>query len=310
MKNLYIYCLILLIASFAGGQVRAQGYLNETFSPAQNFEFGITAGANNFLGDLGGNLGKGKDFLKDYQFKTIRPLLGVSLNYYPLRWLNVNTGINFTKVTGADSLIHNENGAERWRYNRNLSFKSSIFEAYAGVEVYFLNAASSRFDTKRINPYVGLGIGIFHFNPKAQYNGQWVDLQPLRLEGEGFAEYPNSKPYKLWEPYVPITGGIKYNINDKVNLLAGMLIRVTGTDHIDDVSGYYIDPTLFNKYLSPAQANLAKNLYSRSKTPWKVKPGIDRADQDNNRSDSYVTFFLTLRFTLSSTPTYYDCWKP
>src|SRR5437868_3617277 len=113
MKNpiLTVFLSLFGILSFAAtfGQ---EYYYNQDIYPKNNIELGITLGANNFLGDLGGNIGKGQDLLKDYTFKTVRPLLGVSLNYYPLRWLNINTGINFTSVTGADSLITNENGLE------------------------------------------------------------------------------------------------------------------------------------------------------------------------------------------------------
>jgi hypothetical protein len=41
------------------------------------WEAGIQAGPANFLGDLGGNYGKGTGFLKDHQFKTTRFLGGV-----------------------------------------------------------------------------------------------------------------------------------------------------------------------------------------------------------------------------------------
>jgi len=312
MKNTHLLLLLLLIHFFSANKIFSQEYsYNDLYkTPQNNIEVGFTLGANNFLVDLGGNLGKGRDFLKDYNFKTVRPLLGFSLNYYALRWLNINTGINFTTVTGADSLVKNAGGLEKWRYNRNLSFKSSIFEGFISAEIYPLYAIRPDFILKRLTPYAGVGIGFFHFNPKAKYNGKWVELKPLRLEGEGFAEYPYSKPYNLMQVYVPVTFGLKYTINQNFNLLGGLLLRITSTDHIDDVSSKYIDPTLFNKYLSPAQAALAKNLYSRSKTPWKVKPGIDRADSDGNRSDSYITFFLTLRYTLSSAHNYYDCWHP
>jgi hypothetical protein len=44
--------------------------------------------------------------------------------------------------------------------------------------------------------------------------------------------------------------------------------------------------------LNADNAILAKQLYSRSITPWKVKPDIVKADKSDK--DSYVSFFITL----------------
>ncbi|WP_153801274.1 DUF6089 family protein [Foetidibacter luteolus] len=297
----YKLAFVFLIVIVSVGDARSQitEYSEDEFNPKYNREIGVQLGGSAFLGDLGGKLGIGKDFAKDYVRKTLRPLIGISYNYYPSAWYNIIGGINYTKLVGADSLIDNQNGAEKWRYNRNLSFKTDIWEAYLGTEILPLAAINQKkFAAARFQPYLGLGIGMFHFNPKTKYNDKWVDLKPLRLEGQGFAEYPNSKPYKLWQLYLPLTLGLKYSVSPSIALHGGIIFRYTFTDYIDDVGGFYVDPALFPKYLSAEQSQLAENLYSRSKTPWKVKPGIDRADIDGNKNDSYTTVFLSIRFLL------------
>src|SRR3954453_11811242 len=82
---------------------------------ALSFNFGGTT----FLGDLGGNQGTGKPFIKDFNSKTIRPLIGFTYSYFPTSWLSVNAGLNYTWVTGADSLITDKTGHAAGRFERN-----------------------------------------------------------------------------------------------------------------------------------------------------------------------------------------------
>ena len=72
--------------------------------------------------------------------------------------------------------------------NRNLSFKSSVAEFGPVLEIDFFkfhpgqnNTAKSAFGT----PYFMGGINIMRVNPKARYNGEWIELQPLGTEGQG-----------------------------------------------------------------------------------------------------------------------------
>jgi hypothetical protein len=239
----------------------------------------------------------------------VRPLIGVSLNYFKYSWLSLRASVNYTTATGADSLIKNTGDAERWRFYRNLSFRSRIIEANISAEIHPLMFLEKELEIHTISPYIGVGIGIFHFNPQAYYQGDlhtnagWVDLKPLHTEGEGFAEYPDRKPYSLLQFYIPLTLGVKVYINNTVGLSAGFIFRKTFTDYIDDVHTTYIDPALFDKYLTPSQAILAKALYSRSITPWKVKPNVLRANPNDN--DSYVTMFLTLSIRFGSGPKFF-----
>src|SRR4029079_12299790 len=105
---------------------------------------------------------------------------------------------------------------------RNLSFKTQILEGYLAAEIY-PTVFFERYDglQGKLRPYGVVGVGYYHFNPKAQdVNGQWVALQPLHLEGEGFAEYPDSKNYKLTQMEIPLGVGFKYYI--KENMYVGL----------------------------------------------------------------------------------------
>ncbi len=308
--------LTLTFTIFLTEKSEAQ-YDEELEDIAGHWEVGATVGATAFFGDLGGNRGKGQPFIKDFNAKTTRPLVGAFVNYFPYSWLSVKLALNYTNVDGADSLIKNTGDYERWRYYRNLSFRSRIFEGSINAEIYPVMIFDKEVEIHKISPYIGMGLGLFHFNPQTMYNGQWVDLKPLRLEGEGFpgmntytnpttgavTTMPFAKPYNLLGVYIPITLGVKVYLNNTFALSAGLIFRHTFTDYIDDIHSTYINPALFDQYLSPTQAALAKQLYQRSITPWKVKPTVFKANPTDN--DSYTTFFLTFSVRFGGGPKFY-----
>jgi hypothetical protein len=298
-----ISLVFLLLSSPAMSQQTYE--LNGLRDLTNYWEINGNIGANAFLGDLGGNLGIGRPLLKDYMFKTNRFLWGLSGSYNRTNYLAFNFGFNFTKVVGVDSFIHNAGGMERWRWYRNLNFRSNIVEVHGDATFYpIMYRDRKRIELHRLDPFITVGLGVFHFKPQTQLDGKWIDLQPLSLEGEGFKEYPDRKPYKLTQIYIPINVGFKYYIDNKWAVSTGLLMRKTFTDYIDDISTTYIDPQLFYNYLPPAKATIASRLYSRSRTPWKVKPGIYKADHTD--LDSYITFFIGISIRLSKyTPFYY-----
>ena len=65
----------------------------------------------------------------------------------------------------------------------------------AAVEFYPTVFMEQYEDLKgKFRPYGIIGVGVYHFNPKTQdKNGNWVALQPLHTEGQGFPEYPDRK---------------------------------------------------------------------------------------------------------------------
>jgi len=285
-------------------------YEDELEDITGHWETGPIVGANAFFGDLGGNRGIGQPFIKDFNSITTRPLVGGFINYFFYSWLSLKFGLNYTNVDGADSLIKNIGYEERWRYYRNLSFRSRILEGNLSAEIFPVMMFDQEVEIHKIAPYIGLGLGLFHFNPQTMYQGQWVNLKPLRTEGEGFAgidtfnHLPFPKNYHRLQLYIPLTVGLKIYFTNNIAMSAGITFRHTFTDYIDDVSGVYVDPSLFDKYLSPSQAILAKQLYERSLTPWKVRAGIERGDPTQN--DSYTTIFLTLSIRFGGGPKFFN----
>ncbi|HEX7903304.1 MAG TPA: hypothetical protein VF487_05455, partial [Chitinophagaceae bacterium] len=265
-------------------------------------ELGIGLGPSFFLGDLGGNRGTGKTFVKDVNFPFTKLMKGLYANYYPAEWFGFRVAVNFGQLEANDSIIKTDGKNELDRKERNLHFKSSLFEAYGALEIYptvFFENYDGLFH--KLRPYGVIGFGMFHFNPKAQYieaNGSrtWVELQPLRLEGQGMAEYPDRKPYSLWSKEIPMGFGFKYFIKENTYIGLEILHRKTFTDYVDDVSTKYINPALFSTYLDPQQATWARQLMYREKfyNPAVNRPYINQQRGDPKENDAYFSGMLRL----------------
>ena len=270
-------------------------------------ELGIGLGPSFFLGDLGGTRGVGKTFVKDVNFPLTKLMKGLYVNYYPSEWLGFRIAANFGTLEGHDSAIKTNGKNEYERKKRNLGFKSSLFEAYAAFEIYptvFFENYDGLFH--KLRPYGVIGFGMFHFNPKGEYiqpNGEriWVELQPLRLEGQGMAEYPTRKPYSLWQKEIPMGFGVKYYLKENMYIGLEILHRKTFTDYIDDVSTKYIDPALFSVYLTPEQATYARQLMYRERilNPSMSRVYINQQRGDPKENDAFFSGMLRLGWRLN-----------
>ncbi len=272
------------------------------------FEVGLNVGPSFFLGDLGGHHGKGKRFVKDLNLPLTEIMIGVFGTYYPNNWFGVRLAAQYGKISGEDNIINTKGNDELYRKQRNLDFRSNIAEAYLAAEVFplaLLNKNNPDY-APRISPYGVLGVGYFHFNPQGSLtdaNGKktWYYLRPLHTEGEGFPEYPQRKMYSLSQINIPMGVGLKYYISDRVNVSFEILLRKSFTDYIDDVSTTYIDPNLFDKYLSPHDAAIARQI--SDKVYAIVNPGLTRNSPGTqrgnpNQNDSYFTTFLKFAIRL------------
>jgi hypothetical protein len=172
---------------------------------------------------------------------------------------------SFGSVKAYDSILKGVDLPAKNRYLRNLNFRSPITEFSMMLEVhplFFKNYEDQ--DPPRISPYLVGGISMYNFKPQGNLNGVWVDLQPLRTEGEGFAEYPESKRYKLNQMNIPVGFGVKYELGSLINARLEIIHRILFTDYLDDVSKSFVDPALFANYLNATQASLAQALSNRS----------------------------------------------
>jgi Domain of unknown function (DUF6089) len=275
------------------------------------WEAGLNIGPGNFLGDLGGNQGKGKTFLKDNNIELTRMFFGVFVGASPNEFVNFRLGFNYGNLAGADSVIDGKGGWEEARRTRNLHFKTNIKEIQLVAELYptvFLEEDPTDIYHKW-RPYGVIGVGAFKFNPQGEYiapNGTrtWVALKPLRTEGQGMPNHPNVEEYSLTQLNIPYGIGLKYFISEKVNVSLEIVNRKTFTDYMDDVSGTFIDPADFYNYFgaSSLTAQIADQMANKTTfaNGGTARPSFSTGDKrgtiTNNDAYYATTLKLGIRF--------------
>ena len=310
LQTVFIHtCCVLIFSFLLSIKGSSQSIIFQTGKVI--WEAGINVGPSFFLGDLGGNSGKGTRFLKDLNFQFTNIMKGGFVAAYPTEWLGIRVAVQTGQLAADDAIIHTKGVDELWRKQRNLDFRTNISEVYGAIEIFPLMLLPLFQDMQpRMRPYGVIGFGMFHFNPQgsltdASGNKTWYYLHPLHTEGQGFAEYPNRPEYKLTQYNIPLGCGIKYFLTDRFNVSTEVLYRKSFTDYIDDVSTTYIDQNLFSKYLSAADAEIARKI--SDKVYGIVTPGVTRYAPGTDRGhakqgDAY--FSLLMKFGVRLGPIY------
>ena len=298
MKRSFLF-LSLYLSILQSFSARSQFYYynDKYYNTAWVGELGVSAGIMNSLTDIGGKKGIGKKFIKDLNWKMTKPSFSIYVMGMYKDVLGVRLEGTFGSIRSYDSILKKVGPSTFGRYERNLSFKSSITEVQLAAEVhplFFKNYEEGQ--APLFSPYVVTGIGFFAFNPQAYLNGQWHSLHPLRTEGEGFKEYPGREKYKLTQLNVPLGIGVRYELSSFLSARLEFMYRILFTDYLDDASQVdYIDPSLFINYLSPAQTAVATQLYDRRISTIKNN---QRGDPKDN--DAFFTIQLKIGITLRS----------
>lgn len=301
MKKIVLFILVV-IGLFPHFSVAQYFYANEKYYyNSFSTEAGISIGLMNAFTDLGGKKGTGKPFIKDLNLKTSRLCAGgyLAVNYKDAITLKLEA--LFGKVTAYDSILKNVKASTFGRYERNLSFQSRIADFMLAAEIHPLLFKNDwrNDEPPKISPYAVFGIGFFSFNPQAKLNGRWVDLQPLRTEGQGFAEYPGNKIYKLKQINIPVGMGVRFEISPVFNTRIELVHRILRTDYLDDVSKNYIDPSLFSAHLPSGLAALSKQLYDRrGELNANPSPAVNNERGDAKDKDAYFSLQVKIGYTL------------
>lgn len=292
----------------------ATGFSQNGYRPAYPLEIGLQAGTSQFLGDLGGQTGIGKGFITDTDIGSVRPTFGLFGRYNIGGHFAVRLDVNYLELHGDDKYAGEEgvefcascprfNGIDdAWfRYYRNLNFKTHVFDMNIAAEIipYNFELGGGYKNYSVLSPYVFIGVGFFAFNPEGIYNGTWMELKPLRTEGQGLVD--GRAEYDLVQLNIPMGFGLKWIYNDAWSLALEINHRMTFTDYIDDVSTDYVtDESIFTDNMDPTTAKWAKTFARRSGEldPAGVnarvtEPGEQRGDPKDN--DAYYT--VTIRFS-------------
>lgn len=242
----------------------------------KDVEIGVMLGAMNYIGDLNSQSAAGK-----------MNMAGSAILRYDFhsRWA-VQFGFSYGNIEGG-----NPDAIEK----RNLSFRSQIIEGSLTVQFNFVPYQNGAY-AQRFTPYMFAGIGVFGFNPKTQYNGNWYELQPLCTEGQGLAQYPDRKPYSLIQLSIPFGLGFKCRIGKYFTVGAEYGFRKTWTDYLDDVSTTYVDGELLTAN-TEAMAAILSDRSGEVELNHAYAPGTQRGDDSLN--DWYAFFGLSLTVKLS-----------
>ncbi len=292
MRKKFAFVLVSCIVLSQPLEAQYYYYNNKYYESDVVFEIGVSGGVMNSFTDLGGKKGIGKNFIKDLRWKTAKPSYGAYIMAMYRNAIGGRIEGTFGQVIGYDSILKNVASSTAGRYERNLSFRSKIAEVQVAIEIhplFFKNYNDD--DPPRFSPYAVIGVGYYSFDPEANLAGQWFALAPLRLEGQGMAEYPDRKPYRLRQLNLLGGLGLRYEITSSLNARLELVHRKLFTDYLDDASTDYIDASLFPNYLPAVQAAIAQQLYFRrneiNASDIQPLPGDQRGDPEDN--DAYFT---------------------
>lgn len=294
MKALKTILLLFLCNFFTKNSFSQYYYYNDKYYNTDFlYEFGIGAGVMNCITDIGGANTDNAAYFNEIRQKnnSFSKSIYAAVTYQSIIAARLEGTLGM--VESADSTITGKTHNLVSKYVRNLSFRSPISEITLTTEFHPLQLLNFEL-VPFVSPYVIAGVGWFHFNPQANLNGKWIDLQPLHTEGQGFSEYPDRKPYSLSQFNIPLGFGVRFEMTGMFNLRVEFIHRRLFTDYLDDASTkVYIDPSLFAKYLPPTDAANARALYNRSLDG---SIPIYRGHSQNN--DAYMSLSVKLGVVL------------
>tara|TARA_R110002050_G_scaffold41242_1_gene100057 strand:- start:46665 stop:47612 length:948 start_codon:yes stop_codon:yes gene_type:complete len=257
LKNLLAFAMLVLIPAISFSQLRSQywkKFKNEVY-------FG--AGATTYLGDLGGGVESGNHGLSDINIKATKWAVSTGLRSKLTEIVTFRMDLTYGTASGADSLTENVG-----RKSRNLSFKTTFFTFSPLIEVYVLPERFGR-GASPISAYVASGIRLMYFNPQAELDGTWYDLQPLGTEGQ--LSNAGATTYSKFTVVLPFVTGFKFALPSSKGgkegawtIGAELTANWMMTDYFDDASGTYSNPEAIRAVSGNVGASLSDRRLSGS----------------------------------------------
>jgi hypothetical protein len=248
---------------------------------AQYNELGIMVGGMNYKGELSRHL---------FNTNFIHPGFGLFYRHnWDRRW-SYKVEMNFGKISGDDAFAKTP-----FELDRNLSFRSAIFEIGPQVEFNFLpyETGNSQFP---FTPYLTSGFMIFKFNPKADLGDESYELQPLGTEGQGTN---GEKKYKRTQLALVIGGGLKLTVG-RLGIGLEVGARRTYSDYLDDVSTVYPDMAALQASSGTPAVLLSDRSFSRLDTTSMITDPHFKQRGNAHDKDWYMFTGITLYWRMSS----------
>lgn len=244
-------------------------------------EMGVSVGLGQYFGDL------------NTSASIAHPKFAAGVFYRKQfsNYVGMKIAGNYAFLGASD--VYSKNPAEQ---RRNLSFNTNVWELSVSGDFNFFKFYPG-FSEYRFTPYVSLGIGVFSFDPYTYLGGEKYYLRPIGTEGQGSPLYPNLKPYSNIALSIPLGVGLKYALNESMNIFGEISYRFTTTKYLDDVSGTYA-PDAF-----PTDANgnpsIGYLLQDRSYETGSLI-GVKGKQRGSGQNDSYITIQFGISFNIQS----------
>ena len=245
--------LIVIAVLSIGSQAHAQ----------KGHEIGGWIGTSLYFGDLNTSI----------NFKNPGIALGFLAKYNYNSRVSLRGGLSYANVSADDADSDNN-----FQKNRNLSFKSSIWDMTAGVEFNFFPLIHSSYE-HQYTPYVFGGFNVFRYNPTAELDGVTYNLGELGTEGQEIGG-----EYFQVSGGLVLGGGFKWAIGNDVYIALEASTRLLFTDYLDDVSTVY--PNL--DQLEVVRGTEARLLSDRSLVEGIGVEGRQRGDSKGNDRYAFV----------------------
>lgn len=316
MKRGLNIVVLLILFSFLGGELSAQYYRNQGYWKKYRSQLSIGFGASNFLGELGGRDEIGSDFIWDLETKEFKPAFSLGYRYHLSANAAIKSEFSYAILGGDDALTK-----EPFRFNRNLHFRSRLFEFNTVFEYILVDVRPGhRYDLEGVKGqrprassfFIFAGLGGMKFNPQAKAGDSWYDLKPLGTEGQNFRDGPD--PYSLYGLVIPMGIGYRYRPSNE-HYFIGITIghRMTFTDYMDDVSTvYYDNEAIGNQIGLSTQDNLLAQYFSDPSLGYYIDEGgneielnstgtgYQRGDETDN--DAYLFAQVTFSYAFHKQP--------
>jgi hypothetical protein len=177
-------------------------------------EIGLFGGGSYYIGDINTR----------NHFIPSHPAFGVLFRYSTNYRYAFRGGINRGLISANDA-----HSGEADQIERNLNFRSYIYEAHAIAEFNFVEYRIGH-DRYKFTMFVFAGLAGFYFDPQVYSANSYWSVHGLQTEGKSYSKVQISVPFGV---------GIKWSVTDKIGLGLEWGPRHTFTDYLDDVSGTY-----------------------------------------------------------------------
>lgn len=283
---------------------------------------GIGGGSSHYFGDLAPY-----SYFYHGLYTNVRWNITGNYTRFLSQQFGVRAQLSYIRIAGDDYTFGKRNLDNLWRnYIRNMNFRNDIKEFnISGIWNLLPQYNKGPRGRSTIMPFATAGIGFYSHRPEGNYPSnatgapfEWVDLKTANT---------SSVNYSLVQVVMPLSLGIRYKLNEKIDITLEGGLRLTPTDYLDDVSQDPYLPAGGNPVLNPtilqlhrSGANRAVELLAIESDPQKIPAAAQNGqaswytnfvgDEANvagaitrrgsQRVDTYVVSMFTISYIISN----------